>query len=69
MITAHNEYRPFIDKREVKYKFLLTFIKVTHKQMFSNIFVALRKITAIKNYFLSNKMHPFLDKSLNILSL
>ena len=43
--------------------------KITHKQMFSNIFVALRKITAIKNCFLSNKPLQFSDKSLNIVSL
>lgn len=54
---------------EVKNKFLLTFVKVTHKQMFSNIFVALRKITAIKNCFFSNKPLQFSDKSLNIVSL
>ena len=61
--------RTIMHKWEVKNKFLLTFVKITHKQMFSNIFVALRKITAIKNCFLSNKPLQFSDKSLNIVSL
>ena len=52
-------YRPFVNKWEVKYKFLLTFVKVTYKQMLSNIFVALRKITAKKTAFCQTSRFSF----------
>ena len=40
-----------MDKWEAKYKFLLTFIKVTHKHIFSDIFIEIREMVVIKNKF------------------